>query len=44
VDSIVSLQEIEARITARAFAAVGQPERGCAMRAVLDATNPDGVI
>ena len=49
--STVSLQEIEARITARVFAAVHQPERGPAVRAVLeqlllvlDATSPDGVI
>jgi hypothetical protein len=51
MDSTVSLQEIEARITARVFAAVHQPERGPAVRAVLeqllavlDATRPDGVI
>jgi hypothetical protein len=42
---------IEARVTARAFAAVHQPERGPAVRAVLelllavlDDTSPDGVI
>jgi hypothetical protein len=51
MDSTVSLQEIEARITARVFAAVHHPERGPAVRAVLekllavlDATSPDGVI
>lgn len=51
IDSTDSLQEIEARITARVFAAVHQPERGPAVRAVLeqllavlDATSPDGVI
>ena len=51
MDSTVSLQEIEARLTARVFAAVHQPERGPAVRAVLeqllavlDATSPDGVI
>jgi hypothetical protein len=49
--STVSLQEIEARITARVFEAVHQPERGPVVRAVLeqllallDATSPDGVI
>ena len=49
--STVSLQEIEARLTARLFAAMHQPERGPAVRAlleqlllVLDATSPDGVI
>lgn len=52
IDSTVSLQEIEARrITARVIAAVHQPERDHAARAVLeqllavlDATSPDGVI
>ena len=51
MDSTVILQEIEARNTARAFAAVHQAERGPAVRevleqllAVLDATSPDGVI
>jgi hypothetical protein len=44
MDSTVSLQEIEARITARVFEAVHQPERGPAVRAVLDATRADGVI
>jgi hypothetical protein len=50
-DCTVSLQEIEARVTARVFAAVHHPERGPAVRAVLkqlllvlDATSPDGVI
>ena len=51
MDSTVNLQEIEARITARVFAAVHQPERGPVVRAVLeqlllvlDATRADGVI
>ena len=51
MDCRVCLQEIEARITARVFAAVHHPERGPAVRAVLeqlllvlDATSPDGVI
>ena len=51
MDSTVSLQEIEALITARVFEAVHHPERGPAARAVLeqllavlDATSPDGVI
>jgi len=51
MDSTVSLQQIESCITARVFAAVHQPERGHAVRAVLehllavlDATSPDGVI
>ena len=50
MDSTVNLQEIDARITARVFAAVHHPERGPAVRAVLeqllavlDAT-PDRVI
>ena len=34
------MPEIEARITARVFAAVNHPERGPAVRAVLDATSP----
>jgi len=36
MDATVSLEEIEARITARVFAAVHQPERGPAVRAVLE--------
>ena len=51
IDTTVSLQEIEARITARVFAALHHPERGPAVRAVLeqllavlDATRADGVI
>ena len=44
MDSTVSLQEIEARIMARVFEAVHQPELGPAVRAVLDDTSPDGVI
>jgi hypothetical protein len=51
MDSTDSLQEIEARITARVFEAVHHPERGPTVRkvleellAVLDANNPNGVI
>jgi hypothetical protein len=51
MDSTVNLQEIEARHTARVFAAVHHPERGPVVRAVLeqllavlDATRADGVI
>ena len=51
MDSTVSLQEIEARLTALVFSAVHHPERGPAVRAVLeqlllvlDGTRPDGVI
>jgi hypothetical protein len=51
MDSTDSLQEIEARITARVFEAMHQPERGPAvpavlekLLAVLDTTTPDGVI
>jgi hypothetical protein len=51
MDSTDSLQEIEARITARVFEAVHQPDRGPAvpavlekLLAVLDATTPDGAI
>ena len=36
MDSTVSLQEIEARLTARVFAAMHQPERGPAVLAVLE--------
>lgn len=46
-----ALQEIEARMPARAFGAVHNPEQGPATRQVLadllgllDATSPDGVI
>jgi hypothetical protein len=49
MDSMVSLQEFEARLSARVFAAVQHPERGPAVRAVLaqllavlDATSSDG--
>lgn len=45
---MVNLQEIEARVKARLFAAVHHLERGPAvleqLLAVLDATSPDGVI
>jgi hypothetical protein len=51
MDSIVSLQEIKARLTARDFAAVHETERGpevwavmYQLLAVLEATSPDGVI
>jgi|LakMenE18May11ns_1017448.scaffolds.fasta_scaffold9316673_2 hypothetical protein len=51
MDSTDSLQEIEARITARVFEAVHQPDRGPAvpavlekLLAVLDATTPDVAI
>ena len=51
MDSTDSLQEIEARITARVFEAVHQPDCGPAvpavlekLLAVLDATTPDGAI
>jgi hypothetical protein len=36
MDSTVNLQEIEARITARVFAAVHHPERGPAVRVVME--------
>jgi hypothetical protein len=39
IDSTVGLQEIEARITALVFASVLHPERGPAVRSVLDATS-----
>jgi hypothetical protein len=46
-----ALQEIEARITARAFAVFHNPEQSPAVRqvlaellALLDASSPDGVI
>jgi len=51
MDSTAALQEIEARVTARAFGAVHNPEQGAAVRqvlgellGVLDASSPDGVI
>jgi hypothetical protein len=51
MDTTAALQEIEARMTARAFGAVHSPEQGPAVRLaleqllqVLDATSPDGVI
>jgi hypothetical protein len=51
MDTTAALQEIEARITARAFGAVHNPEQGPAVRqvlaellAVLDASSADGVI
>lgn len=51
MDTTTALQEIEARVTARAFQAVHHPEQGPELRAVLagllallDASSPDGVI
>ena len=51
MDTMNGLQEIESRITARAFSAVMEPTQGPAVRAtldqllaVLDASSPDGVI
>ena len=51
MDTTNTLQEIEGRITARAFGAVHNPEQGPAVRKVLsellkvlDASSPDGVI
>lgn len=51
MDTMNALQEIESRITARAFSAVMEPTQGPAVRAtldqllaVLDASSPDGVI
>ncbi len=51
MDTTNALQEIESRMTARAFTAVHNPEQGPAVRrvleellAVLDRTSPDGVI
>jgi hypothetical protein len=51
MDTTAVLQEIEARMTARAFGAAHNLEQGPAVRqvrgellAVLDATSPDGVI
>lgn len=51
MDVAGAVQEISARLTARSFDAVGDPERGPALRAVaaellavLDATSPDGVL
>lgn len=50
-DTTAALQEINARMTARAFSEVRNPEQGPAVRQVveqllqvLDATSPDGVI
>jgi hypothetical protein len=50
MDTMNALQEIESRITARAFSAVMEPTQGPAVRAtldqllaVLDASSPDGV-
>ena len=50
-DTTAALQEIESRVTARAFAAVMDPTKGPAVRevlerlaAVLDETSEDGVI
>ena len=51
MDTTNALQEIESRMTARAFGAVHNPEQGPAVRKtlgelleVLDRTSPDGVI
>jgi hypothetical protein len=51
MDTTTALQEIESRITARAFAAVMDPSKGPAVRevlarlaAVLDETSDDGLI
>ncbi len=50
-DTTAALQEIESRVTDRAFAAVMDPTKGPAVRevldrlaAVLDESSPDGVI
>ena len=50
-DTTAAQQEIESRVTARAFAAVMDPTKGPAVRevrerlaAVLDESSPDGVI
>ncbi|MGB5240278.1 MAG: hypothetical protein WBN80_06480, partial [Prochlorococcaceae cyanobacterium] len=51
MDITTGLEEIESRMTARAFSAVHNPEQGAAVRQVseqlleiLDLTSPDGVI
>lgn len=51
MDTTTTLQEIESRMTARAFGAVHNPEQGPAVRQVLeelleilDRTSPDGII
>jgi len=51
MDTMNALQEIESRVTARAFAAVMDPTKGPEVRevldqllAVLDETSSDGVI
>jgi hypothetical protein len=51
MDTTAALQEIEARVTARAFGAVNNPEQGpevlqvlAELLGVLDASSPDGVI
>ncbi len=51
MDTTTALQEIESRVTARAFAAVMDPSKGPALRevlarlaVVLDETSEDGVI
>ena len=50
MDTMSSLQEIESRVTARAFGAVMDPTKGPAVRetltsllAILDESSPDGV-
>jgi hypothetical protein len=51
IDTIAALQEIQSRVTARAFSAVTDPTQGPAVRevlarltAVLDETSPDGLL
>jgi hypothetical protein len=51
MDTTATLQEIESRMTARAFGAVHNPEQGPAVRRVLsgllevlDDSSPDGLI
>ncbi len=51
MDTTTALQEIESRVTGRAFAAVVDPSKGPALRevlarltAVLDETSEDGII
>jgi len=51
MDTMNTLQEIDTRVTARAFGAVMDPTKGPAVReileqllALLDETSPDGVI
>jgi hypothetical protein len=51
MDTMIALQEIESRVTARAFGAVMEPTKGPAVRetlaqllAVLDESSTDGVL